>query len=245
MNLLVLTYHYFHREMSVGVKPGDELFSVDLDTLEVHCREMAAPDFRLIAPDNVADRAQYRGEPDRQILVTIDDGHRTVLDAEEILIKAGITPILNVIPSLVGQENYLDWANLRHLATLGFSIQSHSMSHHDLTRLNDMELSAELEKSKKIIEDNIGMPVTMVAAPMGRVNSRVAAAALEADYQVVMTSFTGINTDIDDLKFLKRFQVKSNRGPKGWHDYFSSMSNVRIMGAAKNLAKKARGRLTK
>jgi len=229
----------------VGVKAGDEPFSVDLETLESHCREMATSDYRLITPTDITDRAQYRGEPERQILVTIDDGHRSVLDAEETFVKAGISPILNVIPSLVGQEHYLDWAHLRHLATSGFSIQSHSMSHHDLTRLNDMELSAELEQSKKIIEDNIGMPVTMMAAPMGRIDSRVAGAALKAGYQVVMTSFTGLNTDIDDLKFLKRFQVKRNRGPKGWHDYFSPMSKVRLIGAAKNMAKRIRSRLTK
>ncbi len=247
MNLLVLTYHYFHRKGSspAGVKPGDESFSVDLETLEIHCREMATPEYRLIAPDTIADRPQYREEPDRQILVTIDDGHRSVLEAEELFVKSGIDPVLNVIPGMVGQEHYLDWANLRHLAANGFSVQSHSMSHHDLTKLNDMELAAELEQSKKIIEDNVGMPVTMMAAPMGRIDARVAAAAMEAGYRVVMTSFTGINTDIDDLKFLKRFQVKRRRGPKGWRDYFSPVSKVRIIGAAKNTAKKLRNRITK
>lgn len=240
MNLLVLTYHYFHRKGTapLGVKPGDEAFSVELDTLEIHCREMAMPDYRLISPADIADRAQYRGEPDRQILVTIDDGHLSVLDAEELFVKSGVNPVLNVIPSLVGQEHYLDWANLRHLAAGGFSIQSHSMSHHDLTRLNDMELAAELEQSKKIIEDNIGLPVTMMAAPMGRIDSRVVAAAIAAGYRVVMTSFTGLNTDIDDLKFLKRFQVKRNRGPKGWDNYFRPLSGIRIVGTLKNMIKK-------
>ena len=210
-------------------------------------------------PDTtIVDRAQYRGDPDRQILVTIDDGHQSVLDAEEIFVKYAVSPVLNVIPSLVGQEHHLDWATLRHLATRGFSIQSHSMSHHDLTRLSDLELSAELEQSnffmpmdiselqsKKIIEDNIGMPVTMVAAPMGRIDGRVVQAALKAGYQVIMTSFTGINTDIDDLKYLRRFQVKRTRGRRGWDDYFRSISGVRMIGAAKNTAKKIRSRLTK
>ena len=243
MNLLVLTYHYFHKDSPWGIKRGDESFSVDLESLDYHCRAMAQSGIRLITPSAIADRAQYRGDPDRQIIVTIDDGHRSMMDAEEIFIKHAVSPILNVIPSLVGQENYLDWAHLRHLATRGFSIQSHSVSHHDLTRLNDLELSAELEQSKKIIEDNIGVPVTMIAAPMGRIDDRVTQAALNQGYQVVMTSFTGINTDIDDLKFLKRFQVKRNRGSRGWDDYFSPASRVRLVGAAKNMAKKIRSRL--
>jgi peptidoglycan/xylan/chitin deacetylase (PgdA/CDA1 family) len=244
MNLLALTYHYFHSDTPRGIKPGDEAFSVDLETLKFHCREMARSDYRLVPPTEITNRAHYRGEPDRQILVTVDDGHRSVLNAAEIFVSHGISPLLNVIPSRVGEENYLDWADLRHLATRGFSIQSHSMSHLDLTRLNDMELSAELEQSKKIIEDNIGIPVTMIAAPTGRIDTRVAEAALKAGYQVIMTSFAGINTDIDDLKYMKRFQVKKDRGRKGWDDYFRSASRVRIIGATKNAVKKIRNRLT-
>ncbi len=245
MNLLVLTYHYFHTESPRGVKRGDEPFSIRYDVLENHCRELAASGYGIISPANIADRSQYRGEPDRQVLLTIDDGHQSVLETVDIFVKHDIAPVLNIIPALVGQDFYMDWPNLRHLATHGFSIQSHSMSHYDLTRLNDMELRAELEESKKSIEDNIGAEATMLAAPMGRIDRRVVDTALDAGYRVIMTSFTGINTDIDDLKFLRRFQVKHRRRDLDVRRYFSPASGVRLIGAAKNTVKKIRRKLSR
>ncbi len=85
----------------------------------------------------------------------------------------------------------------------------------------------------------------MLAAPMGRIDGRVADAALETGYRVVMTSFTGINTDIDDLKFLRRFQVKRNRHELKPGAYFSPVSRVRIVGRAKDMAKKIQGKLSR
>ncbi len=241
MNLLVLAYHYFHREQPSGINKEDFPFSVRLDEFNNHCEALASSGYRLIDPEKIADREQYRGEPDRQVLITIDDGHVSVEDALESILRLKLKPILNIIAGLVGTNDYLGWPVLRHLAVHGFSIQSHSMSHHDLTKLNPTELSAELEQSKKTIEDNIGLPVTMLAAPMGRIDDRVVKTALEAGYEVIMTSFTGINDDRDDFKFLKRFQVKNGYG-MNLDDFFNPYSKVRIVGALKNTAKKFRGR---
>jgi len=242
MNLLVLTYHYFHRDGPKDIKREDYSFSVSLENFAGHCAELTSPDFRLMDPARLNDASQYHGEPDRQILITIDDGHQSVGEAAEIIVGRKIAPVLNVIAGLVGRESYLDWSALRMLATQGFSIQSHSMSHHDLTRLEPMDLRAELEQSKKLIEDNIGLPVTMLAAPMGRLNVRVIETALELGYTLIMSSFTGINRLSDDFTCLRRFQVKGDPRTLAIGRYFNPVSGVRIMGAAKNAAKKVMNR---
>jgi hypothetical protein len=108
-----------------------------------------------------------------------------------------------------------------------------------------MELKAELNESKKSIEDNIGTEVTMLAVPMGRIDNRVVDTAIETGYGVIMTSFTGINTDIDDLKFLRRFQVKQSRRRLRPRRYFSPVSGVRLVGKAKNVAKNIRRKLSR
>jgi peptidoglycan/xylan/chitin deacetylase (PgdA/CDA1 family) len=243
MNLLVLTYHYFHEDKPSGIKKEDYSFSLEIDNFEDHCREIASSGYHLVEPDRMFDRDQYRGKPDRQVLMTIDDGHKSIESAADIILKYRISPVLNVIPRLIGHDNYLTWSSLRDLTLKGFSIQSHSVSHHDLTRLNRMELTAELEQSKKIIEDNIGLPVKMLAAPMGRINRRVVETALEAGYEVIMTSFAGINKDRDDLKFLRRVQIKRRHHSLAIDNYYRPVSRVRIEGAARNLAKKIRNRL--
>lgn len=240
MNLLVLTYHYFHRDAPGGIKKEDFSFSVGLDDFENHCSELASSEYDMIAPASLSDPDRYGHESDRQVMITIDDGHRSVEDAAEIIIRYRLHPVLNIIPDRVGRANHLDWPSLRDLATRGFSIQSHSMTHRNLTKLNQSELTSELEQSKKIIEDNIGLPVIMLAAPMGRIDARVQNCAREAGYEVVMTSYTGINRDIRDLTFLKRFQVKRGRSKLRVDDYFRRFSMVGMIGAAKNLAKRIR-----
>jgi peptidoglycan/xylan/chitin deacetylase (PgdA/CDA1 family) len=241
MNLLVLTYHYFHRDEPSGIKKEDFPFSVRLDDFDNHCAELISSGYHLIDPGKLTDYGQYHGEPDRQILITIDDGHQSVEEVAEIIVGRNLKPILFIIPDQVGKANYLDWPALRDLATRGFSIQSHSMTHRNLARLSQSELIAELEQSKNIIEDNIGLPVTMLAVPMGRFNNRVKKCAPATGYDVVMTSYTGINRYMDDPMILKRFQVKGERRILQLDDYFRRFSKVRITGAVKNLAKRFRG----
>ncbi len=243
MNLLVLTYHYFHRDKPAGIKTEDFPFSIRLDDFAGQASEIAASGYGMVDPANITDRDQYEGKNHRQILITIDDGHKSVEDAVEVIAKYKLKPILNIVPDLVGKEYYLDWPALRNLAMQGFSIQSHSMTHRNLTRLNQADLKSDLDNSKKVIEDNIGLPVTTLAAPMGRINDRVTKTALELGYEVIMTSYTGINRAGRDLKYLKRFQVKSNRRQLKLDDYFSATSGVRIIGAAKNLIKRIRDRV--
>jgi peptidoglycan/xylan/chitin deacetylase (PgdA/CDA1 family) len=243
MNLAALTYHYFHRDKPRGIKKADYPFSVRLDDLELHCQQLQSSDLYLIEPDLITKPDLYRNKPERQLIVTVDDGHESLEDAVELFIKHKITPVLNIVPGFVGSDHFLGWSSLRDLASRRISIQSHSMSHFDLTTLKPMELKAELEHSKKSIEDNIGLPGTMFAAPMGRINQRVIEMAKDAGYSVIMTSFTGINKGLSDLYQLKRFQVKNQERSLPLQGYYSPLSKVRLTGTAKNLAKKIIGGL--
>lgn len=244
MNLLVLTYHYFDRGRPYGIKDEDRSYSVTAETLEAHCRQLAEAPHQIIDPTQLETLAQ---EPDgraRQILITIDDGHQSVGDiALEPLLKYGLRAIVNVVVDSVGREHYLSWSSLRDLAAKGFSIQSHSMRHRFLTRLSPPELRSDLETSRKTIEDNVGLPVTMLAVPMGRINRTVIDAATAAGYTVIMTSYTGINTTAGDMRALHRFQVKRAIWILPLEQYYRPLSLIRVTGAAKNAAKIVRDRL--
>jgi peptidoglycan/xylan/chitin deacetylase (PgdA/CDA1 family) len=242
MNLLVLTYHYFHYDTPYGIKREDFPFSVAQDKFENHCRALVSSGFRIIDPQELIDTTELNGGPDRQILVTIDDGHSSVEDiALNTLFKYQIKPVLNVIPGFVGYRNYLSWSTLRSLSNRGFSIQSHSMEHRNMMHLSHKQLKTDMEISKKTIEDNIGTCVKMFAVPMGQLNKSVVKIALEVGFSIIMTSFAGINTSSDDLKSLKRFQVKSHVDSLHLDRYFIRLSGVRLEGEAKNLIKRIKG----
>jgi peptidoglycan/xylan/chitin deacetylase (PgdA/CDA1 family) len=241
MNLLVLTYHYFDRGEPTGIKPEDREFSMPAGRFAEHCRQLRDSGYRVVAPESLTHVAEEASDESRQVLVTIDDGHTSVAEiAAEILIEHRIKAVLSVITDRVGQTHYMDWGSLRHLAAAGFSIQSHTKSHRNLTRLGPDELAAELGESRKIIEDNIGLPVTTLTIPMGRLDRTVLAAAQRAGYLVTMTSFTGINRSADDLASLRRFQVKRSRATLPLDDYFRAGSMIRLVGAAKDMVRRVR-----
>jgi peptidoglycan/xylan/chitin deacetylase (PgdA/CDA1 family) len=241
MNLLVLTYHYFDRGEPAGIKREDYDFSMPVEQFAGHCRQLLSPGYRVIRPETLPALPQETADNSRQVLVTIDDGHMSVAEiAADILREHRIMPIVSVITDLVGQPYYMGWGELRELAMAGFSIQSHTKTHRNLTRLAPDELISELNDSKKIIEDNIGLPVTMLTIPMGRIDKAVMAVAREAGYAIILTSFTGINRSTDDFASLRRFQVKRRQERLPLDDYFRTGSMIRLVGAAKDVIRRVR-----
>lgn len=147
--------------------------------------------------------AVTRPSDGRWLVVTFDDGYRSVLDrAKPILDRHGIPGTLFVptdwpadprpmrwdgIDRWLGtpfeQElTQLDWDELRSLAADGWEIGSHTCSHPRLTRLGDDMLAQELTASKTRIESELGAQCTSIAYPYGDVDDRVEAASAAASY---------------------------------------------------------------
>lgn len=128
-------------------------------------------------------------------VLTFDDGYASFLEyAYPVLVDLGLSATLFLPTAYIGRNNtwdysaiaqpcrHLDFAELATLSRAGFSIQSHTHSHTDLTRLTDLELSVELRKSKSALEEKLGVAVTEICYPFGRYNQRVEEAAQQAGY---------------------------------------------------------------
>ncbi|MBW3567248.1 MAG: polysaccharide deacetylase family protein, partial [Proteobacteria bacterium] len=96
-----------------------------------------------------------------------------------------------VHPSNVGRAGYLSWNELRGMASAGMSIQSHGYTRRYLTDLDDTSVANELLRSRKVIEDRIGEPVSVFAAQGGRINHFIAALARRVGYKAVCGSRPG------------------------------------------------------
>ena len=62
---------------------------------------------------------------------------------------------------------------IRELASAGFEIGSHSVSHSNLASLGNKRLREEVFESKARIEKEIGLPVLSFCYPAGRYDARV------------------------------------------------------------------------
>jgi peptidoglycan/xylan/chitin deacetylase (PgdA/CDA1 family) len=76
----------------------------------------------------------------------------------------------------------LDWPSLERLVHAGWEVGSHSRTHRLLSRHDDVELGAELEGSRREIEERLGACAS-VSYPWGEVDDRVVDAARRAGYR--------------------------------------------------------------
>lgn len=127
--------------------------------------------------------------------ITFDDAYESVYDqAMPVLDAAEFKATIFPVTGFIGKDNGWDvnffWQKFKHMnaqqlctiSDAGHTLGSHTVSHRDLTLLNDTELTYELEYSKKHIEDLVGKKVTLLSYPFGKTDNRVIAAARAAGY---------------------------------------------------------------
>ncbi|MEZ5935867.1 MAG: polysaccharide deacetylase family protein [Alphaproteobacteria bacterium] len=144
--------------------------------------------------------------------VTFDDGHRTnYSNAFPALVEAGMQAEFYVNSALVGRDGFVTWAQLAEMADAGMSIQSHGDHHLFFADLDDRSLETELERSKKTIEDRLGLTVTVLAPPGGRFDRRTVEKALSLGYRALAVSRPGLWTRTDALT-VPRFPIYAHTG---------------------------------
>jgi peptidoglycan/xylan/chitin deacetylase (PgdA/CDA1 family) len=136
--------------------------------------------------------------PARTVVVTFDDGFRSVLRAKPILDEVGFPATVFAVtsfvesgeplrwPGLEQSEESLGWSELELLREAGWEVGSHTATHPLLPDLDDAELERELVDSGATIRERLGSCETL-AYPYGRADDRTAAAAARAGYRAAFT----------------------------------------------------------
>jgi peptidoglycan/xylan/chitin deacetylase (PgdA/CDA1 family) len=139
------------------------------------------------------DRPSARG---RQILITIDDGYRSVLQtAAPEFLRAGVRPIVFVPPGLitdtpdVGPANMADQplmtaAELRELADYGIELGVHGLDHTTMAGMTQEQLRRQTSQARSALADLTGTRARSFAYPLGVVDQRAAEAVQHAGYEV-------------------------------------------------------------
>lgn len=108
------------------------------------------------------------------VCLTFDDARTDFYtDVLPLLRKHKLKALLAVPTSFVGKPNYCSWAMLKECVKSGHvAIASHSHTHPNM--LNGYDES-ELLLSKKLLEENLGIPVDTFVYPYGRCNAAICA----------------------------------------------------------------------
>lgn len=155
--------------------------------------------------------------PEKSVVITVDDGYRSVYDvAYPILKKYGFTATLFIYTDFVGaSRNAVTWDQLREMKVNGFEVGGHSMSHTDLTVQRDGEdrkafldrIDKELRVSKQIIDEKLQQDTIFLAFPYGRYNSTVLGISERLGYEMAVSVKRGSNPAFSSPLTLKRHQI--------------------------------------
>jgi peptidoglycan/xylan/chitin deacetylase (PgdA/CDA1 family) len=144
--------------------------------------------------------------------VTFDDGGISDYEfALPLLNKHKICGTFFVTAGLIEKEpGFMSWDQIRRIASAGHCVQSHGWSHLLLTRASPLELQNELEWSKKLLEDRLGLPINAISLPGGRWNPGVLGACAKAGYSRVYHSDPWLpDTQFDGANFVGRLMVRN------------------------------------
>ena len=209
--VVVLCYH------RIEGKAGGAL-SIEPALFEEHMQKIKDAGVTVISmQDFLAWRRGEKEIPPKCALITIDDGYVSGYEVGwPILKKYGYPFTMFVYLKYISTGGKaITWDQLAEMRDAGVDIGSHTVSHQDLRKkgkgATDYEsyLKDEVERSKQVIEEKLGIKVLSIAYPQGRANAKVAQATKDAGYEFGFTTYGMRLTQNADPYALGRYDVKA------------------------------------
>ncbi|WP_284037965.1 polysaccharide deacetylase family protein [Neobacillus sp. 114] len=202
----ILIYHSIEEYSGYGQK---ELY-VRPENFEKQMTYLRDHGFTLLTFERWADKDKVN----KPIFLTFDDGYKNNLNVFYIFQRLksenfNPTGTFFIIADFIERPNRLSPSDLKMLANSGLiSIQSHTATHPELTKITHDEY--ELNHSKKKIEQITGKPVIALAYPYGDYDEKVVAETKKYyTYGLTTTPGPYIKTGIDnELYLLPRTYIK-------------------------------------
>lgn len=164
--------------------------------------------------------------PERSFVLTFDDGYRSVYDeAFPVLAKYGMTATVFLTVgdtgnrglhdrlTPLGGRQMLSWVEIREMRDAGIDFGAHTITHPDLTSLDDTTMDYEIKRSKEIIEMNLGVPVSSFAYPYGLYDERCVEIA-GRNFACACSDELGLLTESSALYALRRVDAFYLRSEK-------------------------------
>jgi peptidoglycan/xylan/chitin deacetylase (PgdA/CDA1 family) len=219
-----LTYHRFGecRRDPFCVSPAD---------FDAQMRHVAEHGLAASLEDVEAFVAGHKDLRDGSVLVTVDDGFRSVYtEMLPVLERYAIPAVAYVTATLIqdrgasraeggaagnGADGYLTWTELERLAAQGVAVGSHGWTHRSLAALTPDEARDEAARSREVLESRLGCRVASFAYPYGtRIDFNDTTAGMLADsgYTSVFTSQHGAIIQSANPIELPRIKVEGGEG---------------------------------
>lgn len=201
-----------------------ELF-VDPNDFAEQMHWLAGRGFHAVTLDQVYDY-WLRGTPlpAHPIVISFDDG--TIgqdTHAFPVLRRLHWPGVLNLKLNALKSRYTLPAWRVRQLVAAGWELDSHTITHPDLTHVDDTQLWREVHDSRMELQHEFHVPVDFFCYPSGRYDAHVVAAVRAAGYLGATTTHYGLARP-EDIYTLARIRIDGTDHLAGFASKLSSLT---------------------
>lgn len=123
--------------------------------------------------------------PPKPVILSFDDGWGDQFQyAFPVLEKYHDMATFFVFTNAIGRRGFLTWDDLRAMLAAGMTVGDHSRSHPYLAHITaTTTLWAEIDGSKRLLERELGVPVTEFAYPFGQYDAAIVSLVRKAGFR--------------------------------------------------------------
>lgn len=215
----IFMYHFILDDY--GNYPDVENF-LKPSTLEEQIKYIVDNGYQTIFMNEIEDVYKYT----KPVALTFDDCFVYFYDnAFPLLKKYNVKATVNLIYNYMNGENYLTDAQVKEMIDSGLvSVESHTLSHRELTSLTSEEERKELLDSKKGFEERFGIELSTICYPIGDYDSQTINVAKE-EYKYGLAMTGGVYySDKHDLYSIPRIYANRSMPLPTFANYLKTSS---------------------
>ncbi|HLG71225.1 MAG TPA: polysaccharide deacetylase family protein [Chloroflexota bacterium] len=205
----ILMYHYI-RELPANTtdKLGYGL-SIPPKVFDQQLAYLQGAGYQSISMDDLVGHiAKNKPLPAKPIVLTFDDGYADFYTAAwPELKKYHFSATAYIVVDFVGRPGYMSWQQLQDLRDGGIEIGAHTMDHVDLSIQKEPQAKHQIDDSRLILQQRLGVPVDTFAYPSGRYNANTVKLVGQAGFGSAVTTAFGARHTAANLLTLSRVRV--------------------------------------
>ena len=203
----VLMYHALEDEAhpAGALDAGEQIYVLQVSQFREQMEYLRREGYRTFLLEELQALAEW---PDKAVVLSFDDGHESNFTmALPILREYGFKAEFFITTGWIGTQHFMNDEQIRGLHQAGMGIGAHGVTHRFLSDLPEVDITRELNDSKKVLEACVGLPIASMSYPGGRMNQRIQSLAQNCGYRHIFSSVPKYLQQKSEQAVIDRFAV--------------------------------------